>query len=435
MKKMRQLKESRSNDMKELDSQLSSGQIARSKYYEEKKALNQKTYSVAGAQLTKEFAMKQYAQGLHTPLMFFTVVIRLLLGAFPSLKEHGLGEICWNSNRIEKSGFFYDLANETGRCMSQQLAKDFVKAMSRMHVHSPWAAGDQFHVRIKSVVRKAKSSAEKVHAVSFLLAFSFMTQFRQITNKIIAEFVELEPEAFAARCWELRVVPITNRFGQGRQKAWHKQLLDHAAAGNATLFKSKIVDLYKKLVLSVEVCAAIAAMLAIPADENVSRVSGICGFLNHVTPAGRGDLTQKNLIEAFVAQGQVRLTDDEMKSLPNGSGASKFWSQSGLERSACTEEFRRLITKLKRVVFTDGAGKSHSVTPADLGLLPGNVDEMLLQYWSCAQGRILKIVEGFLRQAHRPVPYSLWPNKQVLEKIRDVFAGNDPNAKKQRKSL
>jgi len=57
--------------------------------------MGEQTYAVAPAKLTKEIAISKYAQSLHTPLLFFTVVLRLLLGTFPSLKEHGLKEIHW----------------------------------------------------------------------------------------------------------------------------------------------------------------------------------------------------------------------------------------------------------------------------------------------------------------------------------------------------
>ncbi len=44
------------------------------------------------------------------------------------------------------------------------------------------------------------------------------------------------------------------------------------------------------------------------------------------------------------------------------------------------------------------------------------IDERLMQYWACCQGRVLKTHESNLRTAE-PAPYHLWPTRRIIAHI------------------
>ena len=421
MGKKRTLRESRSGDLDDLEAQLAANKISRTAFFTMKKTLLDKDYAVPQEKLTKAFAQNRYGQSFHVPLMAVTIIIRLVLGAVPSVREHGLKEMSWNSNRLEKCWLFAHLDPGGKRAISQEWVRTATRAMSSMHVHAPWAKNDLFHVRIAPIVKNANSLAAKIHMISMLLTFSFVTQFSVVKRNVLESLVHLKPTAFAKKCWDLRIVPVTCRYGQGRRKSWHKQLLDFARVGNARGFQQLIAKLHTTLVLSLPLCATIAAMLTIPVTEGVNRVAAMISFMNHVS-AARGDLLQKNLFEAFVAQKLFDPTGEEKASLPNGPGSSKFWQAAGVTRADATQDLVNISRKLQSISVVDGEGTKHTLASETLGFTPQRVDEILLQYWACAEGRILKVVEGFLRQARHPVPYSLLPNADIVAAVADAFA-------------
>ena len=51
--------------------------------------------------------------------------------------------------------------------------------------------------------------------------------------------------------------------------------------------------------------------------------------------------------------------------------------------------------------------------------------ERLIQFWSCAQGRILTAHQCMFRGHSKPVPYHLLPNAQIKQQIAETFASGD----------
>ena len=51
--------------------------------------------------------------------------------------------------------------------------------------------------------------------------------------------------------------------------------------------------------------------------------------------------------------------------------------------------------------------------------------ERLIQFWSCAQGRILTAHQCMFHGHSKPVPYHLLPNAQIKQQIAETFASGD----------
>ena len=59
--------------------------------------------------------------------------------------------------------------------------------------------------------------------------------------------------------------------------------------------------------------------------DNLNRMKCMRQFLGN--QPGAGDLTVKNLLEAAAGRKLVRFTKEELADLPEGNGASEFWSE------------------------------------------------------------------------------------------------------------
>ena len=57
----------------------------------------------------------------------------------------------------------------------------------------------------------------------------------------------------------------------------------------------------------------------------------------------------------------------------------------------------------------------------DLGLTKEIVTQALAQFWSCAQGRIVGVVNSIARTKANPIPDHLLPNKGIVAHIRELW--------------
>ena len=142
--------------------------------------------------------------------------------------------------------------------------------------------------------------------------------------------------------------------------------------------------------------------------------------------SGWGRLAIKNFIEALAANGL--LEDDgtvAWESLPDGPGANKFWTGSKITRADMTAYVFKFWSDLKKDGNLKVNGKK--VSFGRLLLQPEMVNERLMQYWACAQGRILSVFELFRRGGDPGmIPYHLKSNKVIRSMMVDCWEkGND----------
>ena len=129
-----------------------------------------------------------------------------------------------------------------------------------------------------------------------------------------------------------------------------------------------------------------------------------------------GDLGIKNIMEACAAQRLVHFTTEELQHLPNGSGSRDFWILTKLDRATTTTTVRGLVERITHIDVRYPGGYLKFM-PADLHFVPTHLDERWMQYWACAQCRILRTLEGVLRCADEPVPSYLRPTKELIKEI------------------
>ena len=60
----------------------------------------------------------------------------------------------------------------------------------------------------------------------------------------------------------------------------------------------------------------------------------------------------------------------------------------------------------------------------ELGLPEESITNVLVQYWSCAQGRIVGVAEAIFRGIGSPIPRHLLRNDQVMDIEAAAFRGN-----------
>ena len=63
-------------------------------------------------------------------------------------------------------------------------------------------------------------------------------------------------------------------------------------------------------------------------------------------------------------------------------------------------------------------GSEHLYSLRDLGVTKESLNEGVLQFWSCAQGRIFDIWNNFLRCKANPVDFHLLPTQTILADIK-----------------
>ena len=328
------------------------------------------------------------------------------------------------SKKIEYSGLFRKFmskeASPDGCDFTRTELQWLGQALCMMHCHSVKAESDHVHQRSRDVISSLSPLWRQVQATSFFLEFSFATQFADADD--IGRIRSMSPASFAKWCWTHRCVPVTPRHGILSSKPLHKQLKDHAAAGNEVKFQEGVVGWYADRVLSTTESKNVAACLDQHKHDN--RVDALRKQLFEKDDFGK--LSVKNTIEALAASHLLKtVSQAEWARLPDGDGAQKFWKHSKTSRPEMTASVLSFFKTLEtdddlKVVFADGFEKS--VPFSSLGLRISDITERLSQFWGCAQCRILTVFEVVRRGGGDSlIPYHLLPNKAILADIEAHF--------------
>jgi len=271
----------------------------------------------------------------------------------------------------------------------------------------------------------------RIMLCSFFLEFSPVCMWVQDASELLMA-ARLAPASFAAWCWGKQIVPITCRFGQNLdtgtlpgQKALFSQLCGAAAAGDEAMFVARVVAFHKARVLTRPHAVVVAAILALQPVE-INRMVALSGFLRG--RASFGDLSVKNLVEALLAHGiWGDPSPAELDALPYGSGASDFLKWAEVDKAELLEFMKVKWTQLQHcgsIRVYNGTKFVRAVEFSELGVPVLAVTNVLLQYWACAQGRILGVAEAFFRKVQHAVPPPhMRTNKQVKQLVADAFEG------------
>ncbi len=136
------------------------------------------------------------------------------------------------------------------------------------------------------------------------------------------------------------------------------------------------------MVLQSTACDALTAIFAIPPNTGVDRMRVAVILLGEVP--GFGSLAVKNTFEGTVAHGIFRPTLEELQSYPNGQGAGKFWSSTGLNLETAVTVVKTLFRGLGIVdIVTKDA--CFQATVFELKFDTECIDERLMQYWARCQ--------------------------------------------------
>ena len=186
---------------------------------------------------------------------------------------------------------------------------------------------------------------------------------------------------------------------------------------NKTEYEELVLLCHSKMVLPSTACDALAAIFAIPPNTGVDRMRVAVILLGEVP--GFGSLAVKNTLEGTIAHEIFRPTLEEFKSYPNGQGAGKFWSSTGLNRETAVTAVKTLFGGIGIVdIATKDA--CFQATVSELKFDTECIDERLMQYWACCQGRVLKTHESNLRTAEEPASYNLWPTWRIIAHINET---------------
>ena len=333
------------------------------------------------------FALKQYTADVHPPLMCITILLRLFMGSFRALRDADVRTLRINEREVHHSFLFRGLDMSRERIIDRYYVSRLSNTMRNMHVHSARAEDDKVHTLLAPALRQVTSIAEKIRKITFAIGFAFLVHFPQVSLQDFVTHCDVQPADFARRCWDKGIVPVTPRFGQGSQKAWHSQLLQHLEKNNKTEYEELVLLCHSKMVLNTAACDALAAIFAIPPNTGVDRMRVADTLLGEVP--GFGSLAVKNTLEGTIAHGIFRPTLEELKSYPNGQGAGKFWSSTGLNRQTAVTAVKTLFGRIS-IVHIAKEDACFQGTVSELKFDTECIDERLMQYWACCQGRVLK---------------------------------------------
>ena len=171
------------------------------------------------------------------------------------------------------------------------------------------AEDDKVHTLLAPALRQVTSVVEKIRKITFAIGFAFLVYFPQVSLQEFVMHCDVQPADFARRCWDKGIVPVTPRFGQGSQKAWHAQLLQHLEKNNKIEYEELVLLCHSKMVLPSAACDALAAIFAIPPNTGVDRMRVAVTLLGEVP--GFGSLAAKNTLEGTIAHEIFRPTLEE----------------------------------------------------------------------------------------------------------------------------
>ena len=361
--------------------------------------------------------MTQYSDAMHIPLMALTMIIRCLSECCPELRRSGLKDMFINGREAHQSILFRFVDPDKKRAMTMKFIRTLVETLSAMHVHNLSADKDFIHRRMHAAVTRQSSVDKKLQLLSFILTFGFSLNFPKVTPAVLETMFGMNSYALACKFWQLRIVCVTPRYGQGRQKSWHSNLLGYLRSGDKQAFVDLIQRIHDSLVLSLPKCKVLASIMIVPQDHSFNRMEPLLGIFREIK--GYGHLETKNLIEGAIAHNLFKPTAKEIAKLPNGEGSNKFFQALGISRADVTYKLTKRVKKVKSIEVQTHDLEWHSYNLEGIGFSTSLLDEVSTQFWSCCQGRILKVQEFRLNEVANAIPYHLWRTKRILKHIAD----------------
>ena len=420
----RVLKVTRSEAIADIEASSSSDCTKRRK----KRDLAKQVLSLPPERRSSKFAIQQWDVAHHRALFALTILMRALVNVFPELRDNPDEKfsVRVGSKRLEQSALFRPmLKSETCKFKTFEY-HSFCKVLRLMHLHNPTAEGDHIHRITESLIwKQGVDMPGRVSSAVFFMEFAFLGRWLDARDFWRAR--KMSKKKFANYCWENGMVPITPRHGQGTNKSLHAQLKQCATVNNKKEFCRLLENFHGARMLTKQEARTIAAIVARPATDETNRISDVNAVLEK--KPGYGDFTAKNLVEVLSVHKLLQhVTAAEWKSLKNGPGASRFLSECGISRADMLEYVLSVFSKFEQddnlSVILPG-GRTKHVPYAALKLPLSAFTERLVQYWSCAQGRILTAHQCMFRGHSKPVPYHLLPNAQIKKQIAEAFASGD----------
>jgi hypothetical protein len=298
-----------------------------------------------------------------------------------------------------------------------------------MHLHHPLAEHDLVHSLLRQQNLLEGDLAKRVQSVSFYLEFSSITRWIK-SKEELTMCSAMSPTDFGHYCYRNHIVPITPRFGQSLgkqdsgQKAIYAQCLRLASEKNETDFVATVAAFHELRVLDQFAAGVVAQIVGHPPSTKLNRMQSLVGFLGGLESYGA--LSIKNLIEAMRAHALWSdITEDEFKHYPYGNDARDFLKWGSVDRGELLKFLRKKWICLadKDIEILDGTTKVvQKVTLQDLAMPIEKIDDMLIQYWSCAQARILSVAEAYRRRVASPIPWHLRRNICIKDQVAKAFA-------------
>ena len=364
-------------------------------------------------------------QSDHTGFFAVTIIVRQLFSLNALLRESK-----FQGYQLKIKGRFVQQSLLFGRgsdAMSSVIFLSLCHAMGSMHLHNVFASKDTLHSTINGMLEEEKDGAERVRLLSFFFEFAFLVHFVHDADKLL-ELANLSPEQFANHCYAEGYNPVSPRFGQGKGgKSWHPNLTAYLEGLEETKYIALIVDIYHTKVLTKAEALVVFSICQLPAQGRMSRNKMFRSIFHNTT--GYGDFAAKNYLEALMAHDMYAgATQEDLSKLQDGPGATHYWDTTRISRKAMLKALGEHFADMhidkdghtsKTICVREIAtGDEHLYSLRDLGVTQDSVTEAVLQFWSCAQGRIFDIWNNFLRCKETPVDLHLLHTKTIVDDIK-----------------
>ena len=366
----------------------------------------------------------------HRAYFFLMMIIRQLYAVNPALRKAK-----FQGYQLKVNGRFVQQCCLFGRgsdAIDAWIFQSLCHCIASMHVHSVFASEDAFHASIRVVLEMTQDGVERVHLLSFFFEFSWLFYYEHDSNRL-RHLASLDAEAFAAHCFDNGYNPVSPRHGQGKGgKTWHPNLTEHLIRRQRSQYVELIMEIYKARVLTRAEATVVHAICQLPADEG--RMSRMKMFKSiFVNTTAYGPFAEKNYMEIYVAHGLfANPTRQELAMVSDGPGAEHYWKVTHIERASMLKAVNEFMDELK--VGADGqkalcisvvekaSGEELLYSMACLGMVPGCMNEGVMQFWSCATGRIWDTWNAFNRGKETPVDFHLLPTRTILDGIKTRLA-------------
>ena len=322
-----------------------------------------------------------------------------------------------NGRQIQQSWLFARAGSEVGA----KKIRSLISAMGSMHLHNVFAGDDVFHLSMKPLLSKGENVEQKIRLLNFCMEFQFLVRMETRPAHLLhyCKLARSEPMEFARAMRSSHLMPVSPRFGQGdNQKSWYCNLLFYAQSRDWASWDALVVRICQERLFSDDELKVLVPILALAPSHIMDRMSLYRAVM------GSGAFRRKNYLEAFLVHGLWSDASElELVRIDNGPGAGEFFKLTGISRSEMVSAMAEYCDALVKVeVYEKASGRCYVYTPQALGLCRSAITEAVVQYWSCAQGRILGVLHKQSMAALDPVPWYLKPNCYLLEEVFAAFA-------------